>query len=272
LAFSLPLLPYSFCFWLIGVGDRYVIGHFLGATQVGLYSVAYGLGSIVQLLYMPLVVVLFPAITYLYENSMLPQIKTLCKYTLKFFLSLAIPAAFGLLILSKPLLRILTTQEFTKTSSIVSIVAFGTVFYSCSYIFSDLLMLFKKTKLVSFIFAGSASLNLLLNIMLVPLLGIMGAAISTLVTFGIHLVALSILTRRQITFDFDWKFLGKCLASSVLMDVIVWKLDPTSVQGIVISIMIGASIYLAFLIFLKGFNQGERAFLRNLIKRQFPSS
>ena len=55
LAFSIPLLPLALCFWLIGVGDRYVIGYFLDAAQVGIYSAAYGLGSIVHLSYAPAV-------------------------------------------------------------------------------------------------------------------------------------------------------------------------------------------------------------------------
>lgn len=267
-AFSIPLLPFSLCFWMIGVGDRYVIGYFLDATQVGLYSAAYGLGSLIYLFYAPLNSVLFPAITHQYENNKIPEVKTIVGYTLKFFSALAIPAAFGLLILSRPLLNIMTTQEFTDAHSIIPIVAFGTVLFSASYVFADLLMLFKETKLLSVIFTGSALFNLVLNILLVPWIGIIGAAISTLVTFIIHSFVLGIFSNRRIHFDIDFIFLGKCLASSGLMSVAVWKLNPTNVWTMIISIVVGAVIYSFCLILMRGFNQREMAFLKNLVSRR----
>ncbi len=268
LAFSIPLLPFSLCFWMIGVGDRYVIGYFLDAVQVGLYSAAYGLGSLIYLFYAPLNSVLFPAITHQYENNKIQEVKTIVGYTLKFFLSLSIPAAFGLLILSKPLLSIMTTHAFTEAHPIIPIVAFGTVFFSASYVFADLLMLFKETKLLSIVFTGSALLNLVLNIVLVPWVGILGAAISTLVTFIIHSLVLGILSNRRIHFNIDFRFLGKCLASSIPMSVVVWKLNPTNVWTVLTSVVIGAVIYFVCLILMKGFNQREIAFLINLVKRR----
>lgn len=47
LGFSLPLIPASLCYWIVNLSDRYVIGYFLNIKAVGIYSVAYSLGSLV---------------------------------------------------------------------------------------------------------------------------------------------------------------------------------------------------------------------------------
>lgn len=271
LRFSVPLLPFSLCFWLMAVGDRYVIGYALGAADVGLYSAAYGLGSIVYLFYVPLNAVLFPAITYLFDNNMLQEVKMIAGYTLKFYLFLAIPVAFGLLVLAKPLLGIMTTEEFAQAYSIVPIVAFATVLFSCSFIFSELLLLFKDTRTVSAVFVGSALLNLVLNIVLVPRVGIIGAAITTLLTFIVHTAVLAAFSRRRIPFEVDLGFLGKCLAASILMSIAVWRLNPTGTVTTVASIVIGAGIYFGALVLMRGFKQNERAFVRDLLRKQAPS-
>lgn len=267
LAFSLPLLPYSLCYWMVNVGDRYVIGYFLGATAVGLYSAPYALGALPYLFYSPLVTVLFPAITYLYENNRLQELKVHLGYSLKLFLVFAIPAAFGLSVLSKSLLTTLTTSEFAEGYLIVPIVALGVLLFSCSYIFSDVLTLFKETKLVAFIFGGSALVNLVMNIILVPLIGILGAAISTLLTFTIHLIVVSVLANRRLAFDIDLKFIAKSIVSSVIMGAVVWKLNPAGAINILISVAVGAVVYFAVLTLLRGFSKNEWAFLKSLRRK-----
>jgi O-antigen/teichoic acid export membrane protein len=253
---------------MIGVSDRYVIGYFLDARQVGIYSAAYGLGSIIYLFYAPLNSVLLPAITNQYENNKIEEVKTIVRYTLKFFLALSVPATFGLLVLSKSLLNVTTTDEFTSAHTIVPLVAFGTIFFSVSYIFADLLLLFKKTKLISAIFSGSALLNLVLNIILVNWIGIFGAAISTMITFIIHSIVLGIFSNKLIPFDIDLKFLAKCLASSIVMSLVVWMLGPTNVLTIAGSLILGAVVYFLCLLLVKGFNKNEIDFLKNLLKRR----
>jgi len=40
-AYALPLIPMELIFWVNGLGDRYVIGYFLSAAEVGLYAATY---------------------------------------------------------------------------------------------------------------------------------------------------------------------------------------------------------------------------------------
>ena len=220
----------------------------------------------ISFLYAPIALVLFPAITNLYENNNIHEVKMHLKYTLKFFLMIAIPSLFGLTILSKSLLGILTTSEFIEAYMVIPIVALGALLFSIGNLFSDVLMLFKKTKIISLVFGSSALLNLVLNIFLVPLIGIIGAAIATLVTFAILFFVLAFISFKSLPFDWDPKFITKSIASSIVVGLVILKVSPHGAVNTLISIGIGAVVYFGVLLALKGFTKEEYRFLRDIIR------
>ena len=266
LVFSLPMIPTTLCIWIVNLSDRYVIGYFMDIGDVGIYSAAYGVGSLVALFFAPISTVLLPTITNLYENDKIQELKTHLKYSLKFYLMFAIPSLFGLSILSKSLLRTLTTSEFVSGYLIVSIVALAIILFNCSSVSMNVVVLHKKTKLVGTIYAISASINMAMNIILVPIIGILGAAIATLMTFAAHLSVVSIIGFRRLPFDIDLKFIIKSVISSGVMGLIILKLNPIGAVNILISVGIGTVVYFGVLILLKGFTKEEYMFLKDIAK------
>jgi len=266
LPYTLPLLPTAICYWLINLGDRYVIGYFMGVDAVGIYSASYGLGGLLALFYAPLSSTLFPAMVHCYENDKIQELKTHLKYSLKFFTMFAIPGFFGLSVLSKSLLVTLATSDFAEGAAVISIVALATVLFSWGSINTHVLNLFKETKKVGLIYMASASINVVMNIILVPMIGIVGAAIATLVTFAVHLLVISAISFKKISYDVDCKFILKSLISSSIMAFVVWKLNPIGAVNILISIVVGAVVYFGVLVLLRGITKNEYGFLRGIVK------
>lgn len=266
LPYTLPFLPTALCYWLINLGDRYVIGYFMGVDAVGIYSASYGLGGLLVLFYAPLSGALFPAMVHCYENDKIQELKTYLKYSLKFFLMFAIPSFYGLSVLSKSLLVTLATSEFVEGGVVVSIVALATLLFYCSSINTHVLNLFKETKKVGLIYMASASINVVMNIILVPLMGIVGAAIATLVTFAVHLLVISVISFKKLSYDMDFKFIVKSITASIIMALVVWKLNPYGAVSILIAVVIAAVIYFGVLILLRGFTKDEYVFLRDIVK------
>ena len=266
LLFSLPLVPAGFCYFISNWSDRYIIGHFLGMEAVAIYSAAYALAMMVELIYYPLWTVLTPAIAYLYENNRIQEVRTHLKYALKLYLLVAIPGAIGVSILSKSALLILATPEFSAGWSIVPIIALGKVLLGCSYILSVVLILFRRTKVIGLIFTTAATVNLVMNIFLVPLMGILGAAISALAANMILLIASSIISYKQLSFELDWKFTAKALLAALIMGVAVWALSPTDAVNMLISVILGAIIYLVALMLMKGFTKQEYDILKYFLR------
>lgn len=266
LTYTLPLLPTALSYWFVNLGDRYVIGYFMGVEAVGIYSASYGLGAILALFYAPLSGTLFPAMVRCYENDNILELKIYLKYSLKFFLMFAIPSFFGLTVLSKSLLVTLATSEFVEGGVVISIVALSNLFYYSSFINTYILNMFKETKFVSIIYGGSALINLILNIILVPMMGIVGAAIATLATFMVHMLVIGRISFRKMPYEIDLNFIAKSLASSIVMALVVWWLDPVGSISILISVGIGAMVYFGTLVLLRGFSKSESDFVRGILE------
>lgn len=266
LVFGLPLLLATVCFWLLDLSNRYIIGYFLDISSVGIYSVSYQIGSIVSFYWAPFGVVLLPAIAPLYEKGDIQAAKMHLTHSLKFFLALVIPSLFGLSILSQSILKTLTTPEFIQGYLVIFIVAMAKAILSVGLFYQTVLMLARKTTTVSILYTITAVVNLAMNLILVPSMGIIGAAIATLASFTIHFVMLYALGTKELTFDIDLKFIMKSFISAIVMSAVIYFFNSVGLVNLLISVVVGAVVYFIVLVLLRGFARHEYSFLRTLIK------
>ncbi len=129
LRWGVPLTLNPAMLWIIQVSNRYIVSYFLGVAAAGIYSAAYAIANYAAFIPSPLGIVLYPTIIKSYEEEKIDETRKYLKYSLKYFMMIAIPSAFGLSILAKPLLSILTGPEFVAGNTVVPFVAFGTVLF-----------------------------------------------------------------------------------------------------------------------------------------------
>jgi O-antigen/teichoic acid export membrane protein len=266
LSYGLPLTPTSAVLWIISSSNRYLISYFIGVTATGIYSAAYNIGWYTVFLITPITRLLFPTISKSYDEQNLVETRKYLKYSLKYFLMIAIPSAFGLSILAKPILQVLTTSEFVTGNTIVPFIAFSGVLSGVYEISVFIIHLVKKTRLVFMLLAISALLNIVLNIVLIPRMGLTGAATATLVAYGIVCILILIVTRRYLKFELSMPFILKSVFSSLIMAICIWRINPESIAWILASIFIGVVVYFAVLLLIRGLSKEERAFFVNFSK------
>ena len=267
LRYGLPLVPTAIFALIVSLTDRYVIGYFLGASSVGIYSAAYGIGNVIMLFGSYITYILSPTIFRLYDRGRLGEVKTYLSYSWKYLLILAIPAAFGLSVLAEPLLRSLTTVEFVQAGRfIVPLVAFGTVFYAVYAILGEVVRLSRRTAIFPLTFGIAAILNLGLNILLVPHWGIMAAAFTTLIAYLMVAIIMYCRARRELKFGLKPGSIIKSIIASIVMGAILWFIKPDSIAATVLSIVAGAVIYFTTFFLLRGFDRNEIHFFLTLIK------
>jgi O-antigen/teichoic acid export membrane protein len=266
LSYGLPLTPTSAVLWIISSSNRYLISYYIGVTATGIYSAAYNIGWYTVFLITPITRLLFPTISKSYDEQNLVETRKYLKYSLKYFLMIAIPSAFGLSILAKPILQVLTTSEFVTGNTIVPFIAFSGVLSGVYEISVFIIHLVKKTKLVFMLLAISALLNIVLNIVLIPRMGLTGAATATLVAYGIVCILILIVTRRYLKFELSVPFILKSVFSSLIMAICIWRINPESIAWILASIFIGFVVYFAVLLLIRGLSKEERAFFVNFSK------
>ena len=123
LSFGLPVVPTIMFAWIIHSSDRYMIGYFMGSAPVGIYSAAYGIAFVIHMFVNPIGIILFPTLSKLWDEKKISEFRVHLRYSLKYYLMLTIPAVFGLSVLAKELLSILSTPEFVSGAVLIPFIA-----------------------------------------------------------------------------------------------------------------------------------------------------
>lgn len=265
LAFGLPTVPGNLSSWVVNSSDRYVIGVLLGTAFVGYYAPGYALGNMISMFMAPLAFMLPAVLSKHYDENNMKEVKTTLRYAMRYFLLLAIPSAFGLSLLSKPLLTVLSTPEIASQGYLITpFIATSFLLYGMYVVIAQGIVLMKKTKISGTIWMIAATLNLGLNIVFVPYLGIMGAAVTTLLAFALAFVLTAYYSFKYLSFDIDFSFIAKSVFASAIMSLVIIKWSSISILDILIEIGICAVVYAAILLLLKGIKKEEVIFLREL--------
>ncbi|MDF0591408.1 flippase [Candidatus Methanocrinis natronophilus] len=263
LAFGLPTVPGSLSSWLINSSDRYIIGILMGAAFVGYYSPGYTLGYMISMFIAPLGLILPATLSRYYDSNDKATAGDFLKYSLKYFLLLAIPSAFGLSLLSKPLLTILSTPEIAEEGYLITpLVAFGTVFFGASVIITHIIIMEKKTAIMGSLYTVAAVLNLSMNLALIPLIGIVGAAASTLLAYILIFFVGTYYSFRYLKFDLNIRFILKSIFASIIMSLIILRWYPEGVSSLIIVIAVCVLVYAGVLLLLKGMTKEEISFFK----------
>jgi O-antigen/teichoic acid export membrane protein len=266
LYFGIPTIPSNLSSWIVDSSDRYLIGIFLGTAFVGYYSPGYTLGYMIIMILAPFSLLLPSLLPKYYEENEIEKVRLYLKYSMKYFLLIAIPTAFGLSILSKPILMILTTPEIALHGYLITpFTALSALFVGIYAIILNVIILKKKTKIMGIIWIIAATLNLGLNIIIIPYFGILGAAATTLLAYLIAFILTLSYSIKIFKFDFDLPFIFKSVISSVLMSIIILLIHPEGILNILITIILSSIIYILFLFIMKGIDKKEIRIIRKII-------
>jgi O-antigen/teichoic acid export membrane protein len=242
-----------------------MISYFMGVTDAGIYNAAYSLGSYASFLIMPIGTVIYPTIARLYDQGNLEEARNYLSHSLKYFFMLAIPAGAGISILAKPLLELLTTPEFAPGAVIIPFIATGIVIYALHPIGEYIILLTKKTGLLVMLLCLSAIANIVFNFILIPVMGLLGAAIATLIAYCLLGVSTILVSRRYLKFNLNSFFILKSISASAVMALCIRLIDPHSLGWVLLSIAIGALIYFSSLFWIKGLSREEISFFLSLL-------
>ena len=183
LAFGLPLVPAALAGWALNLSDRYLVNAFDGRSAVGIYSAGYTVGLAINALAIAPFSLAWGAAYW--EISRRVDAPAVISRVLTGFAALASFAALGLSALATDAFRILLTPEFEPGRFVTPFSAFAYVGYGMFTILTTGINLAGQTRRLPFIMGAAAIANVGLNLALIPVLGYLGAAISTILGYGL---------------------------------------------------------------------------------------
>jgi O-antigen/teichoic acid export membrane protein len=266
LYFSLPLLGSGLSYWFVASSDRYLINLFWGVIAVGFYAPAYAMGSLLNFFIYPVTLMLTAVLPKLFDEKKMDEVKNHLKYSLKYFLIVVIPSVFGLSVLSRQLLIIFSTKEIAENAYFITpFIALSILFYGVSCFFCQILVLAKKTKINAMIWAASALLNFGLNLIFIPIFGILAAAITTFLSYLFSFGLIWYFSFKELKFEIDWQFIIKSILASVLMSLFIIQFSSVGLLNALIVIVSAAFIYGILIFLFKGISKKEIYFFKDLI-------
>jgi O-antigen/teichoic acid export membrane protein len=199
IVFALPMTGYELASVVLQLGDRYVQQAYLNAEAVGLYSAAYNLCDYIRLaLFTAMTGAALPMLLRLAsEQGEAACTAFLARFThLYVFAGLAVVA--GLCAVRVELLSLLASPKYQAGAQAIPWLICGMLCEAYFGLAGIGLYLRKKSLATMSILAGGAALNMLLNVLLVPHLGITGSAISNLLSCAAIVATAQAATRRSL--------------------------------------------------------------------------
>lgn len=266
--YGLPLVPNSLFLWLVNSSGRYFLTHYKGLAEVGVYSAGSTIANVMTLFFMPISFVLFPVISKLWEEKKVVEVAEKISLANRWYLTLAIPGAFGLSFLAKPLVGLLSAKAFSGGADVIFLLTIANLFYGIYQINLYGALLLQKNIRLTGLFAGAGILNVILNLIFVPTLGTRGAALAMLCSFFILASAVFIWTKKEIQYRLDWKKNTKVLlAAGCMVGVLLLEQRFFSLKGstaLLVQIFTGITIYVFLLLMTKAVTIDE---VRRIKKR-----
>lgn len=183
--YSAPLLVMSFAAWVNSFSDRYVISYFLDETRVGQYNASYGLGSKVFLMINPVfLIVLTPIIYNLIGNQEEEaKVNSIIKNSLLVYTLIGLPVLILMYLFSNWIGYFLLSENYSEGFIIIPWISTGYFFLTITYLINLKFYAFGRTKWVLFVTLISAIINLIINVIVIPKVGIIGGGLSTAISF-----------------------------------------------------------------------------------------
>lgn len=184
LLFSLPLVFVYTLNEIMQWTDTLIIGLLKTAYEVGLYNAAVPLAQFVQLIMGATVFIYKPVVTGLYSQGALAEIKQIYQSLTRWVMLLVFPVFLVIFLFPKPVINIVFGQEYVGASPALRILALAFLSLPLLGPQGSTLMAMGKNNILMCVAAAGAIVNIVLNFILVPLVGIAGAATATLVSWG----------------------------------------------------------------------------------------
>ena len=184
LRFAIPLVPAAVAGWALNLGDRPLLQAITGSTDVvGVYTLGYTGGLVINALAIQPFSLSWSAVVWDISRSE-DASRTIAR-VLTWFLAIASAAALVLCGLGTDVIRLLFSRDFEESRFIVPFSAFGFVLYGAYLIVASGLSMVGRSRIVATTMLVAAGVALAMNLILIPMLGMYGAAISTVTGYGL---------------------------------------------------------------------------------------
>lgn len=183
--------------------DTTMLGFMTNDYQVGLYSTAVKIYTIVKNIFAALLVVLIPRFSILLNSKEIPQVELnkVFSKVVNTLMFMAFPAIIGLFMVSKDVIHVIGGVRYLGGTESLQLLCVAMFFSLLAILYTQCILFPVKEE--SFVFITtliSAIINIMLNFFMIPMLGIIGASITTILAEMIVCIASYFQSKKYVSF------------------------------------------------------------------------
>lgn len=242
LTFGLPLALVSIFGLILTLADRFFLANIMTLREVGIYSVGVKISHILLLVVGGFQLAWGPFAFSIYKKKEANQ--TFAK-TLKYFTIITCGLALIITIFSREIVTIIAGSEYINASSVVGLLTLAIIACGSYYIVSLGVSFTQKTYHIAWTSGLAVILNIALNLILIPKLGMIGAAITTLLSYCVSTYLLYCVSQYYYPIPFKVREIGLIWIITIVLMVCGSNFD---FNNLAINIIIKIFILLIFVI------------------------
>jgi O-antigen/teichoic acid export membrane protein len=216
LRFGHPFIYAGLAFWLFGSMDRWMLAAFSSVDEVGVYSVAHRFASIVLFVSLAFGQAWSP-ISMKIRTDHPSRYRALYADVLLILACGMLLLGGGVALFSADLIRLVMPSGYAAAAAPLAVLCLGVVFQSTIQVTAIGISIEKATFLFARLSWLSAGLNFLLNLLLIPGYGALGAAWATTISYLALTASYMYYTQRLHPLPLAWRRLAVWLVLLVLL-------------------------------------------------------
>lgn len=251
--------------------DRFLLAAFMNEAAVGAYHAGYSIANrTLDVLFVWLGAAGGPAMVMALERGGMERLKEAAREQASTFMLIGLPAAVGVALVARPLAQFMVGEDLRDAAAVVTPwIALSALLSGFTYYYvNQALTLGRRTGLLLPAMAVPAAANVVLNLLLIPRFGVLGAAWATAASFAIGLAFSMMLTRRVMALPIPLDTLVRCGVACAVMAAAVAPLPAIGgLPELMLDASVGAAVYAAVALVLNAAGVRDLA-LRLLARRK----
>lgn len=267
ISYSWPIMFYSILGSILYWVDSFSIGYFIGVKEVGFYNVAVPTAALLTFAPEIFMQLFFPLINREYSKGNIKVIRELSKQVSKWIFMVNLPLFLLMLIFPGTIINLLFGSQYLSAVNSLRILAIGSFIFSMFVISTNLLNMAGKSKVILVNTIVIGVVDLVLNIIFVPLYGINGAALTTMVSFILLGSLLYLETKSYVSIvPFRRKMMRICLVTTIPLILLLFlrSILPITLLTVILLGLMFCSVYLILIFATKCLDENDLAILNGI--------
>lgn len=222
--FGLPTMPAEISIYSLAFIDRIIISHSLGLAQLGLYGLAFKFSQAIQVVVRGFQLA-WPPLAYSISDD--EEARRTYAVVVSAFAALCGVIVVGMWLEARWIVRLLADPSFFDSYEAIGPLALGAALYG---IYLALVVILGRTGKTGYNFPVTivaTIANVVLNLILVPAWGIVGAGVALIISYLIVIVLIYAVSRRIFPIPWQWGRLAVVVGAAAVLIAAGELLLPT---------------------------------------------